>query len=290
MVGRVTPLLICWLLVFSARAFAAEGGSLYETKKIGDGVYHFRYEGTNAIFVVTDEGVVVLDTINPRVAPIYLKEIRRITSKPIKFLVYSHPNADHIAGGKVFKDEGALFIAPEAALDRLRMLSDPEIVWPDITFKDKMSLDLGGKKIDLLYFGPNHTEGYAVMYLPQDKIISAIDIAYYRRLAFYFLPDFHPRAWLKTLREMQKMDFNLAISGHGPLVDKSEFVRFTDYIDDLITQVGKVYEKYRYDSPADVVPKALKEVNLEKYKDWGRYQLYRDLNIMGVLFSFSMGY
>ncbi len=73
-------------------------------------------------------------------------------------------------------------------------------------------------------------------------------------------------------------------------MNKAEFITFADYLDDLITQVGKVYKKYRYESPAVVVPKALKEVNLDKYKEWGRYQRYRDLNIMGVLFSFSMGY
>lgn len=283
-------LLAVLTLSFSALVFGAGKRPLFATKKIGDGVYHFRFGGTNAMFVVTDEGVVVLDTINTKVAPIYLKEIRKITSKPIKFLVYSHPNTDHITGGEVFKREGAVFIAPEAALDRLKMLNDPEIISPDITFKDKMSLVVGGKKIELLHLGPSHTEGYTVMYLPQDKIITAIDIAYYRRLAFYFLPDFHPRAWLRTLREMEKMDFNLAISGHGPLVNKAEFITFADYLDDLITQVGKVYKKYRYESPAVVVPKALKEVNLDKYKEWGRYQRYRDLNIMGVLFSFSMGY
>jgi len=265
-------------------------GNLQGTEAIGNGVYLFQYNGTNTMFVVTEEGVVVLDSINPKAAEVYLKEIRKVTSKRIKFLVYSHPNADHISGGKIFKEEGALVVATEASLDRLRLLDDPKIVWPDITFKDKMSLELGDKKVELLYFGPNHTEGESIMYLPQEKIISAIDIAYYRRLAFYFLPDFHPRAWVKTLREMQKVDFKLAVTGHGPLVDKSEFIIFADYLEDLVTQVGNVYKKYRYESPAVQVPKALKEVNLEKYKDWGRFDLYKDLNVMGVLFSYSMGY
>ncbi len=274
----------------SAQPHSEKPGSRDRTKKIGDGVYLFQYKGTNAMFVVTEEGVVVLDTINPKAASVYLREIRKVTSKRIKFVIYSHPNTDHISGGKIFKDEGALFIATEASLERLRLLADPEIVRPDMTFKDKMSLELGDKKIELSYLGPNHTEGETIMYLPEEKIISAIDIAYYRRLAFYFLPDFHPRAWVKTLREMQKVDFKLAVTGHGPLVDKSEFIIFADYLDDLVTQVGNVYKKYRYESPAVQVPKALKEVNLEKYKDWGRFGLYKDLNVMGVLFSYSMGY
>jgi hypothetical protein len=58
----------------------------------------------------------------------------------------------------------------------------------------------------------------------------------------------------------------------------------------MITQVGGVYRKYRYEPPAVQLKKALEEVNLDKYKEWGRFDTYRDRNIEGVLWSFTMGF
>ena len=71
---------------------------------------------------------------------------------------------------------------------------------------------------------------------------------------------------------------------------KRDLVEFAGYLEDLITQVGTVYRKYRYEPPAVQLKKALEEVNLDRYKEWGRFQVYRDRNIEGVLWSFTMGF
>lgn len=269
---------------------AAQGASSYATKQIADGVYHFEYEGANAMFVVTEDGVIVLDPLSPRAAPVYLAEIRKITSTPIKYVVYSHAHVDHIAGGQVFKDEGALIVAHEAVPPRLRILNDPEIVWPDITFADRMNLPVKGKRVDLMHYGPIHGPGYTFLFLPDERVLSAIDVVYPRRLLFYSMPDYQPRALLAVLRELQKLDIDIVISGHGPLANKRDLFEFAGYLEDIITQVGAVYRKYRYEPPAVQLKKALEEVNLDKYKGWGRFQIYRDRNIEGVLWSFRMGF
>src|SRR6266850_2458526 len=93
---------------------------LFATTKVDgtDGVYVFRYQGHQAMFIVTPEGVIATDPIGerrPQAVTTYIAEIRKITQAPIRYVVYSHSHYDHIAGGKAFKDAGATFVAHENA-------------------------------------------------------------------------------------------------------------------------------------------------------------------------------
>ena len=79
-----------------------------------DNVYIFRNGGHQAMFIVTDEGVIATDPVaygRPTGGQTYVDEIRKVTNKPIKYLIYSHHHYDHIAGGKAFKDAGATVVA-----------------------------------------------------------------------------------------------------------------------------------------------------------------------------------
>src|SRR2546425_6588962 len=106
---------------------------LFATTKVDgtDGVYIFRYQGHQAMFVVTPEGVIATDPIGerrPQAVTTYIAEIRKITQAPIRYLVYSHSHYDHIAGGKPFKDAGATFVAQENAKTLLTARKNPDIV------------------------------------------------------------------------------------------------------------------------------------------------------------------
>src|SRR5438094_8088173 len=79
-----------------------------------DNVYVFRYANHQAMFVVTSAGVIATDPIgygHPQSVETYIAEIRKVTDKPIKYLIYSHHHFDHIAGGKPIKEAGARIIA-----------------------------------------------------------------------------------------------------------------------------------------------------------------------------------
>ena len=100
------------LLLFSFAMFdaAAQQPPPFETRKLTDNAYLFRYGFHQSLFVVTPDGVIATDPIaflRPVAATTYIAEIRKITQAPIKYLVYSHHHYDHIAGGKPFKDAGA---------------------------------------------------------------------------------------------------------------------------------------------------------------------------------------
>src|SRR5882672_11449912 len=114
---------------------AAPAPPLFSTTKVEgtDGVYIFRYQGHQAMFIVTPDGVIATDPIGERrpAAAAYIAEIRKITQAPIKYVVYSHSHFDHIAGGKPFKDAGAVFVAHRNAKARIAALKAPDVVVPD---------------------------------------------------------------------------------------------------------------------------------------------------------------
>ena len=115
-----------------------------ETNKVDgtDNVYIFRNGNHQSMFVVTKDGVIATDPIaygRPNGGQQYVDEIKKVTDKPIKYLIYSHHHYDHIAGGKAFKDAGATIIAHKKVTEHLAPLKDPNTPLPDQTIGDKKS-------------------------------------------------------------------------------------------------------------------------------------------------------
>src|SRR5215212_2355098 len=94
----------------------------FATTKVTDNVYIFRFGGHQSMFIVTPQGVIATDPIGLRrpAAKTYIEEIEKITKAPIKYVIYSHSHFDHIAGGKPFKDKGAVFVAHQNAKTRIQ--------------------------------------------------------------------------------------------------------------------------------------------------------------------------
>lgn len=268
------------------------GGKTFGTsvKEIGNGVYVFRWWVYRNIFIVTDEGVIVTDPMNPKAAKMLKKEIRKITDKPVKYVVYSHNHHDHISGGIVFKKEGAKFVGHANLLKELKDHPNPTLPLPDITFKKNYKLKLGNRVLELKYFGPNHGNSLVVMRLPKEKILFVVDIVTPRRVAFRMMPDFWPDEWVRSLKEIEKLDFDYVISGHGPesqpaIDDASVVKEQREYIEDLMKAVKTAMDKGTHS------PDALKKkVKLPKYKDWQYYKEWLPMNIERIWAFYHMGW
>ena len=104
---------------------------LFETTKIADGVYTFRFGIHRNMFVVTNEGVIATDPISPGAAKIMMGEIRKVTKQPVKYVIYSHEHWDHIAGGRVFKEAGAKFVSHANCAPTFKANPNPAVVAPD---------------------------------------------------------------------------------------------------------------------------------------------------------------
>ncbi len=190
-----------------------------ETKKVDgtENVYIFRNGNHQAMFVVTPAGVIATDPVaygRPTGGQQYLDEIKKVTDKPVKFLIYSHNHYDHIAGGKAFKDAGARIIAHKNATARLKAVNDPHTPLPDESIGNKKVISLGGTTMELLYLGANHSDSTLVMRLPKEKIIFVVDTIPVGTFPARGMIDFYP---LETEAFMQKviaLDWERLIPGH----------------------------------------------------------------------------
>ena len=214
-----------------------------EVKKVSEHVYYVEgvagiatdNEGfiSNAGFVVTNDGVVVFDSLGtPSLAHKLIQKIKGITNQPIKKVVVSHFHADHIYGLQVFEDFGAEIIAPygaqkyinsDAAKERLeeRQFSlDPwvnentHLVLPDTTVEKSTHFTLGGLTFTINYMGKAHSDGDLTMLVEPDKVLFSGDIIFQGRIPFVGSAD--SKKWLETLTRLETEGLTALVPGHGP--------------------------------------------------------------------------
>lgn len=262
----------------------------HSVKNVGDGLYVFRWWVYRNFFIVTDDGVIVTDPLNPKAAKLLRSEISKITDKPVKYVVYSHNHHDHISGGNIFKEEGAQFIAHENVTKQLGDHPSPVIPLPDISFDDSYTVKLGGRSLELTYFGPNHGDSLVVMRIPEEKILFVVDIVTPRRVAFRNMPDFWPDEWIRSLKEIEEMDFDYVVSAHGPAnqppIDPASVVaEQRSYLEDLMAAVKEAMDAGIHS------PDALQQkVKLPKYAHWRSYEQWLPMNIERIWAFYHMGW
>jgi glyoxylase-like metal-dependent hydrolase (beta-lactamase superfamily II) len=253
---------------------------LYATTKVTDNVYIFRYDNHQSMFVVTPAGVIVTDPISERrpAAKAYIEEIRKITQAPIKYVIYSHSHFDHIAGGKPFKELGAIFIAQRNAKKRILELKPADVVVPDQVVDAKKVISLGGTTLELDYVGLNHSDSMLVMRLPKEKIIFTVDWIPIKGIQFRGMADTYVPDIEDGLKKVIAMDWETLIPGHpGPggvqTGSKDDARNQLAYLQDLSAAVKKAVEDGRSYAEAE------KEIKLPKYESWPNYGPFLPMNI-----------
>jgi glyoxylase-like metal-dependent hydrolase (beta-lactamase superfamily II) len=273
------------LAAFAWGAFASAqtpAASPYSTTKVADNVYVFRAGFYQAMFVVTPEGVIATDPIgyaDPRAPAAYLAEIRKITQAPVKYVIYSHHHYDHIAGGRPFKDAGAIFVAHRNAHKRLAALQAPDVVLPDMIVEDAGStIVLGGMRVDLLYVGANHSDDSLVMLLPRERIVFVVDWIPIQSVMFRDMADSYIPDWFAGLDKVLAMEWDRMIPGHpgpgGRLGTKDDVRMAKEYLVDVSNAAKQLAaEKKCLDDDA------MRAVKLPKYEGWGSYAAYLAGNV-----------
>ena len=263
----------------------------FETRKISDTVYLFRYGGHQAIFVVTPAGVIATDPIGylrPQAVTTYLDEIRKVTSQPVRYVVYSHHHYDHIAGGKPFKDVGAIFIAHRNAKLHLERLKHPDVVLPDEVVDGSRVLELGGVTVELHYVGRNHSDNSLVMLIPKDKLLFTVDFIPIQTVQFRDMPDGFLPDWFDSLDRVLALDWDRMIPGHpyagGRLGTKDDVRALKEYMTELSDAVRQAAGQGKcFDA-------AMKEVKLPKYEKWGSYDQFLPGNVERFCEYWGRGY
>lgn len=283
----LTRLLTAAALALCLGAFspAAKAAPAYQTTKIAPGLYSFGAGMAFNAFMITDDGVIVMDSFDKDFAKASLEAIRKLTDKPIRYVIYSHNHYDHISGAEVFKAEGATILSHEAAASWLKHHPSPDVVMPDETWSGaKSELRLGKSRINLLYFGANHGEGMTVFQFPDEHAIYTVDLVVPERVGFTYMPDFSPREWERTLAEMDKLDFDQVMYAHNAAVGpRSSVADQLKYLQDLRAAIMAEFAK---GTPFMQIPNVVK---LPQYEQWDGYKEWLPMNAWRVLLEIAMG-
>jgi glyoxylase-like metal-dependent hydrolase (beta-lactamase superfamily II) len=268
-------LVVGCLFVQGAAVSAQELRPDDEVIKLADDVYLFRHKFHQSIFIITPKGVVVTDPISSDAATWLKAKIKTLTDQPVRYVIYSHHHNDHITGGSVFA-ETALFISQTAARPKILQATDPQTPVPDLTFSDRMFIELGGKRFELIYSGRNHSDNSLVVLLPQDRLLFAVDFIPVETVAYRALPDGYPDEWIDSLKQVEGLEFDTLVPGHGKIGKKEHVQKFRVYLEDLRAAVLEQVQK------GVGIEEAKKNVQLPKYEQWQRYAEWFPENVEGM--------
>ena len=237
-----------------------------DVREVAPGVF-FRYAsisatdksipfgGSNNIWVVFEDYVVVYDANFPKEAGDVLDAIKKTTDKPVRYVLDSHHHGDHAYGNAIFSKAGASVIAQTHCARLLRVngpkeydeagkgpngrkdVADCFLKMPDIVFDDKLVLEDGKQRVEFHFLGHAHTAGDAVMYLPKHKILCTGDACV--NGAFNYMGHSDSASWIRVMDKMMQFDAKLVCPGHGMMAGPELFKTQQRLFVDLRQQVGK---------------------------------------------------
>ena len=216
-------------------ATSVTGEKDYDLKEVNDNVYVVSSNGYNAMFLVTGEGIIVIDA-PPGIGDKIFKAISEVTNETITHLIYSHSHKDHIGAAHViFKQQPEIeIIAQNETAEILKMRNDPDRPIPTTTFVDNTNLTIGNKTIQLTYPGPYHQRGNIFIYVPEQKVLMAVD-----QLAPGEVPWKHLAATPEVPALERSYDqalaynFDIYVPGHGETGTKEDVKIQQEYVSDL---------------------------------------------------------
>jgi cyclase len=200
--------------------------------RVTDEVYviHNDFVPGNIAALVTDDGMVLVDTkyaIDYENVEAMLSEI---SDQPVRYVINTHYHDDHSGANQIFQRDGGRVLATENA--RLGMLRNGRTEGlPDIAIENQATLYIGSNRVDLYYFGRSHTDGDLVVHLPGQGILIAGDM-YANDPGTPELVDYagggSAREWPASLSRALELDFDTVVPGHGTVADRQALESFRD--------------------------------------------------------------
>ena len=217
----------------------------------------------NAGFVVTDDGVVVIDALaSPRQGEQLLRSIRRVTDRPIRWLVLTHHHPDHHFGAVVLRKAGARVIAhPDkrtlaseggedaliadwvrvVGLDAMRGFEFADT--PDRPVTGTDTLRLGGRTIVVSHPGAGHSPGDLLVWLPKERVLFAGDVLVEDGVSM--VVDGNSDELLRVLDTVSALSARAVVPGHGAIPARAGdlIARTGAYLEGLQSQMRAAIEK-----------------------------------------------
>jgi glyoxylase-like metal-dependent hydrolase (beta-lactamase superfamily II) len=283
------------LLIAALRRGAASQPDLVH--QIAPGVYFRDAEMdkhiiANTGWVVFRDYVLVVDANFPWGARAVLNDLRKTTDKPIRYVFDTHYHADHAFGNSVWMDSGATIVCSEECTAESKAknpsawandkgtgetsLKPYRLEHPQISFRDKLVLDDGTHRVELVRVGPGHTRGDSIAYLPKERILFTGDLCVNKAGNNIADPDADPDNWLRVLDDLAQKDVGIVIPGHGAQGTLAAVRGNRAYLADLINQVRAGIGR---GASADEL---VKQIKLTYYKPWGQNVAQNGVSIRAV--------
>lgn len=239
-------------------------------------IYRFDSNDHSGLFMLTDQGIVLIDPLNLASAEWLKSEIDSKFGEPVTHVLYSHGHNDHASGAAVF--DQATIISHKNTFD---------VIQPDVSFKDVMpptrtysadsyALQTGGKNIEMHFVGGNHAADMSYIFFPEESIVFYVDIISLGALPFGELGWYSEADSRNTYAKALAIDADVAISSHGPMGTQADVRALQSYMADLRNGVKAAID----------AGQSLEEIQtslmLEDYADWDYYEGRRPQNIAGM--------
>ena len=179
-----------------------------------DGLLH---EAGDVAVRVTPEGLIVVDDKYQENVADILEKVKSISQAPIKYLLNTHHHTDHAGGDAIFVNTTEIIAHRNV---RENFLRNKQPGAPRVTFTDQASVFLGGVEVRAYYFGRAHTNGDAVIYFPDLKVIHSGDLITEGMPVMDYNNGASAVEWVRVLDRVLELDFDTVIPGHGKLLTK----------------------------------------------------------------------
>jgi glyoxylase-like metal-dependent hydrolase (beta-lactamase superfamily II) len=238
----------------------------------------YRYGGlTNGAFVVGSDGIAVIDgQICGSNGTQWLKDelAKRFPGVPVKYTVLSHDHEMHICGLEVFSDTAIAISHVNAKSHIIR--EKRRTVTPQVTFDERMQLDLGGIEVVLFYLGPTHTDNLIQVHIPAEKVLIAVDfVREGKSLAMPELRDLHLDNSIRALGVLGRMEnVDIVVPGHGGITTQQSFLYVRDF---LVALKERVLEQM---VAGKGIEEILRVVTMDDFSDYGWFKQWIRANVI----------
>ncbi len=254
-------------------------------KELADGVYaYIQAKGTwfvsNAGLIIGTQDAIVIDSLsNKEMVQAFIDEIKRVTKRPVKFLINTHSHGDHIWTNHYFYQAKTICHSKCRDTTNENINTDPksyETVFPgllfdgakatlqDITFEEKLTMYQDDRKVELIYAGPSHTTGDIFIHLPDERIVFCGDLLFYQCTPLALMG--YIQGWINTLDLLADLEADIYVPGHGPITDRKGVMGCQEYLIHITKEA-----KIRFDAGMRDL-EAAKDMNLGKFTKWADFE------------------
>ena len=285
-----------------SKAFASAGDMAEKAvsfTEVGDGIWAFTAEGDpNSGVVIGDESVMVIEAqATPRLARKVIECVRGVTDKPISHLVLTHYHAVRVLGASAYGAPTVIMSEPARAMVVERGQEDwdsefarfprlfqgheeiPGLTWPTTTFRGRMSVYLGRRRVDVMQIGRAHTAGDAVVHVPDAGVMFTGDIVEWRSACYCGDGYFHD--WPATLEAVRAFGVDAVAPGRGDaLVGRERVEAALDATADFVRSTYRPVERVALGGGTlGEAMAACREVCDPKFHDYAIYEHCLPFNV-----------